>query len=173
MGKGEEQVMGLTNQAPTDHKAVVCLPTGKATGQKGGEMIKTAKLGKEIVVTVANKIGVLADLSKIVADYGINIDGVAGYAVDNEARLMLLTNDNLRVVDALKKAGYKSLKEEEVVIIELENKPGALMLVTVNLASQGIDIKHIYGTVCSCEPGCPTKLVLCTSDNKKVLTALA
>lgn len=130
-------------------------------------MIKSAKLGKEIVITVSNKIGVLADMSKLVADHGINIDAVAGYAVNNEAKIMLVTGDNLRAVDALKKAGYTSLKEEEVVIVELENKTGALKNITAALSGQGIDIKHVYGTVCSA--GCPAKLVLSTSDNEKAL----
>ncbi len=135
-------------------------------------MIKTVELGKEIVVTVVNKIGALADISKIITGQGINIDAIAGCAVDNEAKLAFVTNDNLQAVDALKKAGYNSLKEEEVVIAELENKSGALKLITADLAGQGIDIKHIYGTVCSCPANCPAKIVLCTSDNKKALAVL-
>ena len=80
-------------------------------------MIKSAQLSKEIVVTVSNKIGVLAEMSKLVADHGINIDAVAGYAANNEAKIMLVTGDNLRIVDALKKAGYTTIKEEEVVVV--------------------------------------------------------
>ncbi|MDD5596198.1 MAG: ACT domain-containing protein, partial [Candidatus Omnitrophica bacterium] len=65
-------------------------------------MIKSANLAKEIVVTVVNKIGILADISKLVADHGINIEAVAGYAdKDNNAKIMLVTDDNLRVTDAL------------------------------------------------------------------------
>ena len=132
-------------------------------------MVKQAQLGKEIVVTVSNKIGVLADMSKLVAEHGINIDAVAGYAAGNEAKIMLVTNDNLRVTDALKKAGYNSIKEEEVVILDLENKAGALKNVLSVLAAQSIDIKHIYGTTCG--GGCPAKLILSTSDNEKALVA--
>jgi len=132
-------------------------------------MLKSAHLGKEIVVAVVNKIGVLADISKIVADHGINIEAVAGYAKDNEAEIMLVTSDNLRTGDALRKANYKSIKEREVVIVELENKPGAIKQVTVTLASHGIDIRHIYGTTCA--GGCPAKIVLLTSDNEKALVA--
>lgn len=130
-------------------------------------MVKTAKLVKEIVVIVINKIGVLADMAKIMASHGINIEAIVGYAINNEAKIMVVTDDNLRATDALKKAGYKSVKEEEVVIVELENKPGALKLVTSNLASEGIDIKHLYGT--TCPGGCPAKIVLSTSENEKAL----
>lgn len=132
-------------------------------------MLKSVELGKEIVVTVVNKIGVLADMSKLLAEHGINIEAVAGYAIENEAKIMLVTEDNLRTTDALRKAGYKSLRENEVVVISLENKPGALKFITAKLAAEGIDIKQIYGT--ACPSGCPAKIVLSTSDNEKTLVA--
>ncbi len=132
-------------------------------------MIKSAQLSKEIVVTAKNKIGILAEMSKLIADYGVNVEAIAGYSVNNEAKIMLVTADNLRATDALKKAGYQMLKEEEVVIVVLENKPGALKTVTSTLVTQGIDIKSLYGTVCGA--GCPAKIVLSTSDNEKALVA--
>ncbi len=132
-------------------------------------MLKSANLAKAIVVTVANKIGVLADISKILADHGINIEAVKGYGHDTEAKIMLVTEDNLRAVDALKKKNYKSVVEDEIILIELENKAGALKNITTKLASEGIDIKYIYGT--TCPAGCPARLILSTSDNEKALVA--
>lgn len=134
-------------------------------------MIKSANLAKEIVVTVVNKIGILADISKLVADHGINIEAVAGYAdKDNNAKIMLVTDDNLRVTDALKKSGYKSLIETEVILVELENKTGALKYLTAKLSASGIDIKAIYGTTCA--GSCPAKMIISTGDNEKALVAL-
>ena len=133
-------------------------------------MIKDVKLAKEIIVSEKNKVGILASISKILADSGINIQGVAGYAVDGEAKIMLVTEDNLRAVDAIKNSGYKAVKESEVVIAELINKPGALKSFTAKLAAGGIDIKYAYGTVCPA--GCPGRIVLSTSDNKKALVLL-
>jgi hypothetical protein len=132
-------------------------------------MLKRAQLSKEIIVTVVNKIGVLADMSKLLAEHGINIEAAAGYGENNEAKIMLITDDNLRAVDALKKSGYKSIKENEVLVLELENKAGALKFVTSKLAAEGIDIKSLYGTACSA--GCPAKIVLTTSDNEKAIVA--
>lgn len=130
-------------------------------------MLKSAELGKELVVVVLNKIGVLVDMSKILADHGINIEAVAGYTKDNEAKIMLVTDDNLRAKDALIQSGYKNAQENPVVIIKLENKPGALKNITARLASNNIDIKYIYGTTCSSE--CPARLILSTDDNEKAL----
>lgn len=133
-------------------------------------MIKDVKLAKEIYVSEKNKVGILANISKILADSGINLHGVAGYAVGGEASIMLVAEDNLRAADAIKKAGYKNVKENEVIITELINKPGALKDLTAKLAAGGIDMKYVYGTVCSA--GCPGKIVLSTSDNEKALALL-
>lgn len=134
-------------------------------------MVTSVCLGKEILVTVVNKIGVLADMSKLLADAGINIEAVAGYAAEgNKAEIILITTDNLRAADALKEKGYTSIEEREVIMFDLKNQPGALKSVTAKLAAEGLDIKYIYGTTCSA--GCPAKIVLSTSNNEKALLAL-
>ncbi|MBI5143975.1 MAG: ACT domain-containing protein [Candidatus Omnitrophica bacterium] len=133
-------------------------------------MIKNAELGKEIVVTAPNKVGILAAIAKILADHGINVEGVAGYAVNNEATIMLVADDALRAKDALVKAGYKSATEKEVVVVDLENKVGALKGLSAKLAEANIDIRYTYGTVCA--GTCPARLVLSTSSNEKALVAL-
>ena len=132
-------------------------------------MIKDARLGKEIVISVVNKIGILADISKILADHAVNIEAAAGYAVENTAVIMLVTDDNLRSIDALKKQGYQSVKEREAVIVKLENKPGALKGLTAKLAAEEIDIKQLYGT--TCPESCPAIIVLSTTDNEKALVS--
>lgn len=132
-------------------------------------MIKNANIAKEVVVTAENKIGLLNKISKLAADHGINIDGVAGYGADNQAKIMMVTSDATRAVEALTAAGFKSVKESEVIILDLENKPGALKVVTDKLAAQNVDIKYVYGTACC--GSCADKLILSTSDNQKALVA--
>ena len=131
-------------------------------------MIKDANLGKEIVVTTENKVGVLAGISRMLADHGINIEGVAGYAgQNNEAKIMLVVDDTLRAREAIEKAGYKNTKENEVVIVDLLNKPGALKGITAMMAAATIDIRYIYGT--ACPEGCPARIVLSTNNNERAV----
>jgi len=135
------------------------------------EMIKKVSLGKEIVLSVVNKIGVLADISKIVTEQGVNIAAVAGYAEkDNTAKIILVTDNNSAVIGALKSAKYGSVEERDALVVELENKAGALKAVTEKLSRGGIDIKQIYGT--NGEGGGSSKIVLSTSDNKLALESL-
>lgn len=131
-------------------------------------MVTSAHPAQEIHITVINKIGVLADLSNILTECGINIEAVAGYAVDKEAKIMLVTADNRRTIEVLKKANYTSVSEKEVIVAELANKPGVLKEVATSLARENIDILQIYGTTCAAD--CPAKVVLSTSNNEKALS---
>jgi hypothetical protein len=133
-------------------------------------MIKKVTLAKEIVVSSENKVGILANISKILADHDINIEGVAGYGDNKEAKIMIVTDDNLRACDALRKAGYKSVKESEILMIDLINKPGALKNVTARLAAENIDIRYTYGTICT--EGCPAKIIIATNANEKAFVLL-
>lgn len=133
-------------------------------------MLKDVNLGKELVVSLTNKVGILADIAKILADHGINVEGVAGYAEGNDAKIMIVAEDTLRAKEALEKGGYKTIKENEVLVLDLENKPGALKVVTARLAKDGIDIRYTYGTACS--SGCPSRIIMATSANEKALVSL-
>jgi len=133
-------------------------------------MVRSVSLAKEIVVTVENKVGVLAGVSKVLANHGMNIEGVAGYEMGNEAKLMFVVTDTLRAKEALVKAGYGNVKEHEVVVVNLENRPGALKGITAKLAAGKINIKYMYGT--TCPEGCPAGIILSTDSNEKALVAL-
>jgi hypothetical protein len=134
-------------------------------------MAKYVRLCREILVTVSNKIGVLADISRAAAQLGINIEAVAGYATENdEAKLMIVTFDNTRLMQALKSKGYILIKDNEVLLIELENKVGSLEDMCSKLAAEDIDIKYIYGV--TCPAGCPAQMVMSTSDNKKAMAVM-
>jgi hypothetical protein len=133
-------------------------------------MIKGVGLGEEIVIVTENRVGLLADISRIMSENGINIEAVVGYEYNKKARILLVTSANLLMIDALKKRGYDSVKETEVVEVDLENKPGAVKIVTTELANYGIDIHYIYVT--SSKEGSSSKMVLETSDNEKTIALL-
>jgi len=133
-------------------------------------MIKSASLAKEIVVNIKNAVGILADISRLLADHGINIEAVHGCALGEDATITILTSDNLRAIEVLKKERYANAEEKNVVVVELENKTGALKAVTARLADEDIDIKYTYGTVCP--GGCPAKLVIATDNTEKTLLTL-
>ncbi|MBI5124073.1 MAG: hypothetical protein HZA72_01480 [Candidatus Omnitrophica bacterium] len=136
-------------------------------------MIKNVILGEEIVITTKNKVGILADVATLLANKGINIEATLGYEVGKTAKLLLVTSANLVIADELKKKKYKTVKETEVLLVDLENKPGALKVVATEMKEGKIDIKYMYITPCTCANKGSSRMVLQTSDNERAMAALS
>ena len=135
-------------------------------------MLRKATLVRQIYVTVNHEAGVLNRMADHLADRGINIEAVAGYEITgtDKARVMLVVEDTRRATDLLRQKGFTPLEEREEILVELENKPGALKSVTSLLAAKGINIRQIYGTM-STEKS-PVRVVMATSDNQAAIVAL-
>jgi hypothetical protein len=135
-------------------------------------MIKRVVKGKEIFVGVNNEVGVLAKLTSFLVNHGINIEAVLGYATEpgEHAGVMFIASNNTSAIESLGEHGYETIREDDVLIVEVENRPGALKNISECCAGNGINITYFYCTTCS--GGCPAKLVLSTSDNDKALAVL-
>ena len=135
-------------------------------------MIKSLMLSKEISVVVVNEIGALSKMTSFLVNHGINLEAIAGYSnnIGDQAGIMFITNDNVAAVKALYDNGYTDTKENDVIIVELENRPGALKNISERLAQNDINITYIYCTTCM--GGCPAKIILSTMDNLKALSVL-
>lgn len=134
-------------------------------------MIRSVAIGEEIIVSTQNKIGLLADISVIAANNGINISAMLGYEEGRSAKVLFITDANLRIINELRKKRYKLVKEKEVVVVDISNKPGALKVVATELKNNKIDIEHVYVTSCSC--GGASRMILQTGDNEKTMSLLA
>jgi len=66
--------------------------------------------------------------------------------------------------------GYENIRENDVIIVELENRPGTLKNISELLALNNININYIYCTTCS--GGCPAKIVISTSNNELAFAIL-
>ncbi len=128
-------------------------------------MIKNLVKAKEISVGTMNKIGALARMMSFLVDHGINVETIAGYSdqTGRQGNLIFITDNNQKSIAELFDNGYEHIEEKEVIVIELENRPGTLKNVSELLASNGINIEYLYCTTCS--SGCPAKIVFTTSDN--------
>ena len=127
------------------------------------------ELDKQLLITVDNKVGTLAELTSIIAASGINLIAMCAYAVENQGVIMFVCNNSEQAKKLLKARGY-DIREEDVVLISLDNKPGALQTVTQHIADAGIDLTLLYGSVD--KTGKVTRVVLVSEDNKAVATAL-
>lgn len=102
-----------------------------------------ARIGKQLHIVTENKVGMLAEVTGAVAGAGVNIDAMCGYVADGKANFLIITNNNARAMDVLK---AHEPKEEDVVVAELENKPGTAAGMATKLKAASIDLHYIYGT---------------------------
>lgn len=101
-------------------------------------------IAQQLVVTVANRPGALARVAGALAENRINITGVDSSGPRRQIRLLVSSPG--RGLRALKKAGVRA-RVEDVVLVTLGDRPGALARAARKLAARKININYAYGTV--------------------------
>ena len=129
----------------------------------------TASQNKEIVVKVRNDSGVLAQMTQIVAEKGVSILAAAAWVEESSGVIHLVTDDNLRAMDALREHRYAP-QEKASLFVELPHKPGLISGVCGKLADGGINIKYLYMTAPISQDRCV--MILDTEDNERAMVIL-
>lgn len=125
--------------------------------------------GEELILTCDNKVGRLDELTSLIKESNINLRGINAYVANSKAVFRLITSDNSKAKEALKKLG--SLQMKEVIIVDMPDEVGQLGLIARKLKDAGIDLTHIYGT--TSKPHESAIVVLASSDNNKALSIIA
>ena len=99
----------------------------------------------EIMLLVMNKIGVIEEIAKHISEKGINILAFNGTVIGEKAIFRMVTDDNLRAMEALKTLNCHPF-ENHAVLVELPHKPGMLRQIFEKLSCENISIHHIYST---------------------------
>jgi len=107
-------------------------------------MIK-ADLDRQLMIHLKDTAGTLAEVLSVVSSSGINIIALCAYAIDGMVAIMFVSEDNNAAKSLLEKKGF-DVQEEEVVLLTLDNRPGALQEVTNKIAEAGIDLTLMYGS---------------------------
>jgi hypothetical protein len=103
----------------------------------------------QLNLSLRNEIGVLARLCRDLAQGGVNVIALSAPELDRDKGLVRLLVPNPELaVRALSKAGY-TFEAEEVLFVELANRPGALAKAVEKLARAGINIRYAYATATS------------------------
>ena len=105
-----------------------------------------ADFGRQLMISIHNSVGSLAEVTNAISAYGINFVALCAYAVGEQVAVMFVTEENNEAKRLLQEKGF-IVNEEEVILLSLANKPGALQMVTNKLAEAAIDLKLIYGSV--------------------------
>ena len=81
---------------------------------------------KDVKVRLKNKPGTLADLGEALGKDDVNIEGLCG-PCEREGIARILVNDVVSARSVLTKAGIEVIEESDVLVLDVEDKPGELV----------------------------------------------
>ncbi len=120
----------------------------------------------ELFVVLENKPSTLGDLCSHLAENGINIDAIG---VFQDTAKFLVSNVN-KAMKVLSKLDYTT-EFRDVLLVQLENRPGALSEMATKLGNKGINIEYCYGTLSKKKNS--TAVVIDVSDIDKAIKILS
>jgi len=123
----------------------------------------------QIAVYLENREGRVRDVSKVLADAGVNILAMLVADTQEFGILRAITDDNAKAVAALKDAGF-NCAETELIGFEVADKPGEMYKVLDILGRADININYLYSFTRSSKK-CAVILIK-VDDNKKAAEVL-
>ncbi|MEE9592126.1 MAG: ACT domain-containing protein [Thermoplasmata archaeon] len=93
-------------------------------------------------VTLKDAPGALAHVAGALAERGINLEASGGETVGGEGRVTLLTSDEGATREVLE--GHNiAFEEVELLVVTLQDNPGALASIAQRLAAAGVNITSL------------------------------
>ena len=115
----------------------------------------------QLSIAMGNVPGQLGRLCRVLAQPGVNIRGISISDAADLSIVRVLVSDPAAAENALREAGIGCVTQD-VLVLELDHRPGALEEVAVRLGEAGINVHYVYGTADSAEG--KAVLVLSVSD---------
>jgi hypothetical protein len=122
-----------------------------------------AHLATDLAVTLPeDRPGMLARAINAVSIAGINLEGHA----EMEGVVHVLTGDAHATRRALESAGFRVLKEQRVVLVDVEDRPGSAASIFRRIADAKVNIRFSYLAT-------RNRLVIAADDLEDLAAALA
>ena len=99
----------------------------------------------DLVIDVENTPGALAQVAAAISDAGVNIAAATCIGPGDRAELHILVRHAEAARHALAIShGVTVSREREVVVVDVEDRPGVLADLTRKIAAAGIDLDLVY-----------------------------
>ncbi len=125
---------------------------------------------KQLSVFLENRPGMLARACSIMSDNGVNILALSIHDTVDHAVVRLFVDNPTKALLLVEQEGFYVL-EQEVVVLDVDNRPGSLTEIAQKLAEADINIDYAYCTATEGQiHGC---LVIKTDDPEKASEVLS
>ena len=118
-------------------------------------------MAKDLTIYLGDHPGSLAKVGEALGKAGVNIDGICGVTVQGKGVIHILVADAAKARRTLEANHIDVAKETDVVVLDVEDRPGVLGNVARRLANAGVNLHIAYLATSS-------KLVVGADDLEKV-----
>lgn len=102
-------------------------------------------MATDLTIDVEDRPSELARLGQVLGSAGVNIEGFCAVTSGGgQAEIHVLVEDAADALTALAAAGFEVAFEQEVAVVVLEDRPGALGDVTRRLGDAGVNLTLAY-----------------------------
>ena len=132
----------------------------------------TARPAMEIMATFVDSVGLTAKVAAALAAENVNILAGTGYSASGprqKAIFTLIVDDLVKAEKALDMIGADEIQDSSVILVETENKVGALERIAKLISDAGIMIYYFYSTTST---GKMASCVIRTADDRKAIKVL-
>ena len=98
----------------------------------------------DLVIDIENAPGALAQVSAAISDAGVNIAAATCIGSGERAELHILVPHAGAAKHALGISHLAVTREREVVVVDVEDRPGVLADLTRKIAKAGVDLDLVY-----------------------------
>lgn len=122
-------------------------------------------MATDITAILEDRPGTLAEMGEALGSAGVNVDGMCGFPSEGKGVIHLLVEDAGAARAALEGAGIEVAGEREVLVVDIEDRPGSFGAVARKIANAGVNFDLAYLAT-------NTRLVVGTNDMEKTRAAL-
>ena len=98
----------------------------------------------DLVIDIENEPGALARVAAAISDAGVNIAAATCVGSGERAELHILVPHAEAVRHSLAISHLAVTREREVVVVDVEDRPGVLAELTRKIAKAGVDLDLVY-----------------------------
>lgn len=113
---------------------------------------------KQISVTLDNEPGQFLRVSEFLGNEGINIRAISVADTSDISTVRFITDDPDKTVGVMQSQGY-TVREKDVIAVEIPDHPGALQAVLKPLSEANINMLYLYTYLGKGESGQPIVII--------------
>jgi hypothetical protein len=98
----------------------------------------------DLVIDIENTPGALAEVAAAISDAGVNIAAATCVGAGKQAELHILVPHAEAAKHSLAISHLAVSREREVVVVDVEDRPGVLADLTRKIARAGVDLDLVY-----------------------------